>query len=96
MTIKIEIASQAVQNRSGVSGRTGKKYSINEQIAYLHKPGQHYPDKIKLSLSDNQSAYPVGNYDLCPSSFFVDKFGALAVRPVLLPLAQEQSRSGSK
>lgn len=82
--IILEIASQEVQNRSGVSKRTGNSYSINEQTAFLHKPGQPYPDKIKITLGDNQPPYALGNYSLHSDSFFVDRFGALAVRPILI------------
>lgn len=88
MTIIIEIVSNAVRNRSGTSGK-GKPYSIDEQEAYVHKPGQAYPDKIRLTLDKGQQPYQPGNYDLHPESFYTDRFGALAVRPVLFPRPAE-------
>lgn len=91
--IIIEIANQEVQNRSGVSKRTGNSYSINEQTAFLHKPGQPYPDKIRITLGDNQPAYAPGNYDLHADSFFVDRFGSLAVKPVLVPRPAEVKKA---
>lgn len=92
MSIMIEITDTTVQNRSGTSGRTGKNYSINEQTAYVHKPGQTYPEKIKINLENGQAPYAQGNYNLAPGSFYIDKFGSLAVRPILVPRPAETQR----
>lgn len=89
MSVIIEVTSQEVQNRAGTSQRTGKQYSINEQTAYVHRQGQPYPEKIKVTLGDQQQPYAVGNYDLHPDSYYVDKFGSLAVRPFLVPRPAE-------
>lgn len=93
MPVMIEIATQKVITRSGRSQRTGNNYSMREQEAFLHKPGQPYPDKIKITLGDDQPPYTNGNYDLEPDSFFPNKYGALDVRPILKPRAAEQQRS---
>jgi hypothetical protein len=90
MKLLIEIGSTEVATRSGVSSRTGKPYNIAEQTAWLHREGQQYPDKIRISLEQGQMPYQPGNYDLHPSSFYVDKFGSLAVRPVLISRPAEQ------
>ena len=84
MSIIIEIASTEIKSRSGTSTRTGNAYSMREQIAYLHK-GEIYPERIKITLEENQAPYAIGQYDLAPSSFYVDKYDAIAVRPVLAP-----------
>ena len=91
MSIIIEIVSTDVKSRSGTSARTGNAYSMREQIAYLHKSGEPYPEKIKINLDDGVSPYGVGNYNLAPSSFYVDKYDAIAVRPVLVPRVAENS-----
>lgn len=95
MSIIIEIVSQDFKIRSGVSSRTNKNYSMREQIAFVHKKGERYPEKIKITLEDNQAPYPAGNYDLAPSSFYVDKYDSLCVRPVLIPRPPEQSISNT-
>jgi len=89
MSIIIEVTSTEVKTRSGTSQKTGKPYSINEQEAYVHKMGQPYPEKISIVLQDGNGAYNPGNYDLHPSSYFVDRFGQLSVRPVLCPRPAE-------
>jgi hypothetical protein len=85
--IKIEIESIRLENKSGVSQRTQKNYSINEQQALLFREGERYPDKIKITLKDGDAAYAVGSYHLDDSSFFVGGFGSLEVRPVLVRIA---------
>lgn len=90
--IMYEITDTNVNVRTGVSGKTGQNYSIREQYAYMHKPGLTYPERIKVMLGDNKPAYAIGNYDLHPDSFFVDRFGGLACRPVLVARPAETAR----
>jgi len=92
--IKVEVKSIEVVTKSGTSARTGKPYSIREQVgvyAFLidreGKPNP-YPTRINLSLRDEQEPYPVGQYVLGAESFYVDRFNALSLGPVLRPLAQ--------
>lgn len=84
MSIMIEVTSQEVRVRSGTSQRTQRAYSLREQDAYFFKSGAQYPEKIKLTLEDNQPAYQPGVYELSQESFFVDRFGSLAVKPRLI------------
>ena len=88
MSIMIEIASTEIKSRSGTSARTGNTYSMREQIGYLHK-GELYPERIKITLEDNQQPYAIGKYQLAPSSFYVDKYDSVAVRPVLIAQPME-------
>jgi hypothetical protein len=83
MSVIIEITSTEIKTRSGTSQRTGNNYSMREQVGYLHK-GEPYPEKIKITLEENQQPYVVGKYQLSPTSFYVDKYDAIAVRPVLV------------
>lgn len=92
MSIIIEVTETTIENRSGTSNRTGKAYSMNEQTAWMHKPGQQYPERIKITLEQNQMPYQPGNYNLAPASFRVDRFGGIEVRPILVPRPAEQSR----
>lgn len=85
MSLMIEITSTQVKSRSGTSARTGNPYSMREQFGYLHQVGQPYPTKIKIPLEDNQAPYFAGNYDLSPDSYYVDKYDAIAIRPILVP-----------
>jgi len=86
--LKILVKSAEVFVKSGISGRTQKPYTIREQLAYVDL-GKAFPVEIKLSLPDGRpDAYPVGVYELDPSSFFVGRFGELMVKPVLVAPAQ--------
>lgn len=84
--IRIEIESQAIQTRSGVSSKTGKPYTIREQSALLFREGEKYPERIKLNLDDGVTPYAPGHYILHDSSFSVNRYDGLQVRPVLSPL----------
>jgi hypothetical protein len=92
----IEITSTEYTTRKGTSQRTGKEYSMNEQFAYMHRPNDPYPEKIKLTLDNGQAPYAAGNYDLHHSSFSVGRFGGIEVRPVLVPRPGEQNASSSR
>ena len=91
MSVVIEIASTQVQTRSGTSQK-GKPYTINEQAAYMHI-GQPYPVQIRINLENGQPPYQPGNYNLHPSSFSADRFGGIAVRPLLIPRPAETAQS---
>lgn len=96
--IKIEIKSAEVKTKSGVSAKTGKNYSIREQEGYAFtfnregKPNA-YPERIVLSLRDEDQPYQPGFYTICPSSFYVAGFGVLSMRPALTPLDSKQLKS---
>lgn len=88
--LRVEISSADVVTKSGVSKRTGNQYSIREQEAWVHtcdKEGRvrPHPERVVLSLEDNQPPYPPGSYTICPSSFFVDRFRMLDLRLRLKP-----------
>ena len=86
--LKIEIKHAVATEISGVS-KAGKPYSIRKQPAWAYTYDQHgrlqeYPERIEINLADGQEPYPVGFYQLAPSSFFVGDFHQLVVgRPVL-------------
>lgn len=89
--IKIEISSASFDAKNGVSARTGKAYSIREQEGWAFltdrdgKPQPH-PQRIKLTLADDQPPYNPGVYQLDPSSIFVGDFAQLNIRARLRPL----------
>lgn len=88
--IKIEIASNLVETKSGVSAKSSKPYSIRQQEGWAltynsqtSQPNPH-PQKIVFTLDDNQPPYPVGLYMLDPSSLYVGKFDSLMIGRVKL------------
>lgn len=95
--INIEVKSTEVSTKSGNSARTGKPYSIREQVgvyAFLHdrdgKPNP-YPTRITVILRDEQEPYPVGLYTLAPESLYADRFAQLSLGPVLRPVPGQKS-----
>lgn len=93
--IQIEVKSTEVTTKSGTSAKSGKPYSIREQVAvyaFLHdregKPNP-YPTRISISLRDDQEPYPVGLYTLAPESLYADRFSQLSLGPVLRPIASQ-------
>lgn len=90
--IKVTIASTELRNMKGVGKASGKPYDMDFQTAYVHtlnKQGQPhpFPEKIELIVEKGSdgipAAYPIGDYTLHPSSFYVDRGGNLAIAPRL-------------
>lgn len=82
--LKVEIATTLVDTKSGNSQKTGKPYCIREQEAWCFffgrdgKPLPH-PQRIRLTLDDDQHPYEIGTYQLDPSSLYAGKFGQIMV-----------------
>ena len=94
--LKIEIRSINVMEISGIS-KAGKPYNMRKQPAWAYtydqatgKP-QDFPERIEVNLADKQDPFPIGQYILHPSSFFVGDFHQLQIgRPVLDALKAAQ------
>lgn len=90
--LKIEIKSPLVTEISGTS-KAGKPYFIRKQAAWAHTYDAQgtinpYPERIELSLNDEQDPFPIGIYTLSDKSFFVGDFCTLSVgRLILDPVA---------
>lgn len=76
--MKIEVKSSEVNVKSGTSKKSGKPYSIREQVAYLHVQGEAYPQRCVLQLEDEQQPYAPGVYETA-NELYVGDFGRLAV-----------------
>lgn len=85
--VRIEIESTKLNQRSGISKESGKPYSMQEQMALMFRQGERYPEKIKLTLDKDASAYAVGHYMLSDESFELSRFAGIQIRPRLIPMA---------
>lgn len=85
MTVIIKIENSETRTHRGISQRTNKEFEIVKQRALLFRAGETYPDKIDVVVPDGMRPYGPGDYVLHPSSFQVDRFGSMTVRPVLMP-----------
>lgn len=91
---KVQVETTVFDLKQGTSAKTGKPYSIREQEAWMYGFGrdgkQHpHPQKIKLTLDDDQQPYPVGTYQIDPASLYVDRFGQVAIRVRLRSVVQQ-------
>lgn len=98
--LKVTVASAALDHISGISKVSGKPYSMFKQTVYFHtvdKDGVEllYPEKgsvlVEKDVSGNGLAYSPGIYDLHPSSFRLDRNGALEVATRLVRKLVKQS-----
>lgn len=91
--IKVQVETTVVDLKQGTSAKTGKPYSIREQEAWGFfcardgKPHPH-PQRIKLTLDDDQQPYEIGTYQLDPSSLYADKWGQISIRAKLRSTVQ--------
>lgn len=93
--IRIQIENTQLKTRNGVSARTQKPYEIREQRALMFRDGEQYPDKVKITIEDGQSAYAPGWYLLADSSFQVSRFDGIELRPVLVPAPVKPAASAA-
>ena len=77
--MKIEIVSAEIREQSGVSQKTGKNYHIRKQQAFAHLDGQKYPVAFTLNVPNDRHPYSPGFYTIDETTFYIDKFGGLAV-----------------
>lgn len=92
---RIEIHSDRVRTKEGVSARTNREYRIREQQAFIHLNGEPFPQKMTLSLGDSQKPYAPGVYELTPE-FFVGNYGDLRIGmrdAILEPLADQKLKA---
>ena len=74
----VEICSSPV-HRSGVSKKTGNEYDLWFQEAFLHRPGQPYPEKFEF-LCGSGVVFDKGRYAVMPEAIQVDRNGGITVR----------------
>lgn len=93
--IKVTVTSTAVRRQQGVSKSTGKAYDMSFQTAWFHtftKDGQAnpFPEKVEVILDKDADGaalfYAPGEYQLHPSSIYVDSRGNVAVAPRLVAI----------
>lgn len=75
--MQIEIKSGEVKTKAGKSARTGRDYSIREQVGYLHGVGA-YPVECRLNVPDDSTGYAPGVYEVT-KPLAVGEYGRLIV-----------------
>ncbi len=91
--IAVRITSTAIRRMTGNAKATGKPYDMSFQDAWFFltdKDGRAdpYPTKVEITLPKDKDGaalfYPEGDYQLHPSSIYVDRSGNVAVAPRLV------------
>lgn len=72
-----------IEERSGVSEKTGKEWHIRTQEAYV-KLGGEFPVQIKVRLEKDQVPYQPGFYVIHPASFKTSAYFDLQVADIIL------------
>lgn len=91
MSIRIQISSEATTPTKYVSKRTGLPDQEQTGWAYIQDRAgvsEPYPTKITFVVDH---PYPVGDYTLHPSSFFVGDWSKLQMTTRLMPLKPKAS-----
>ena len=93
--LRVTVTSTALRHQAGTSKTSGKPYAMDFQTVWVHtfaRDGSKnpYPEKVEIILDkDAQGAslfHPPGEYQLSPSSLYVDQRGNLSVAPRLQAL----------
>lgn len=92
--IRVTVAQTTVKELKGISRTSGKPYEMRFQTGYAHTVDEQgnaapYPEKIEMSLEKDQSAYAPGEYQLHPSSVYVNRNGRLDISARLTPLPKK-------
>jgi len=89
--MQIVIESKTVSVRNGISGKTGKPYTMREQEAVIHGVGR-FPVITKLTLPDGVEGYEPGTYD-ATTPFNVGRYGLEISRDLGLVAVKKSSQA---
>lgn len=98
--IKVTVSTDAVRHFSGNAKATGKPFALAFQKVWLHTYERNgskkpYPQEVEIILDKDKDGaalfYPVGEYQLHPSSIYVDSRGNVAVAPRLIAFKTEKA-----
>ncbi|WP_018653002.1 single-stranded DNA-binding protein [Actinobacillus capsulatus] len=82
--LKVQIfPTSRIDERSGVSQKTGKEWFMRTQEAYIDLGGQ-FPVQFKVPLQKDQVSYAPGHYYVHPQSFKTSSYFDLQVGDIIL------------
>lgn len=74
--MKVQIISTETSSRSFPAKEGRAEIKFKEQKAAILRNGD-FPLPFKFTLDEDQPAYPVGTYELCPTSLESGQYGGL-------------------
>jgi hypothetical protein len=96
--LRVSVTSDTLREQKGTSKTTGKPYNMVFQTVWVHTLDRNgvknpYPEKTEIILERAEDGaavyYRPGEYQLAPSSFYIDRQGNLAVAPRLVAIKAE-------
>jgi len=78
--LRIVVKHETIETKNGE--KNGRKWEIREQSAYLETSDER--KRIAVQLKDGAAPYKAGVYDVGEESFYVDQFGQLGLRRLVL------------
>ena len=88
--LKVEIKSAEINEKSGISQKTGKPYTIRDQIGYVSLKGKPYPVEFRFVVE--AAGYPVGNYFFEPE-IYIGGYGQLQLGKNVLLVSQSNVKA---
>lgn len=92
----IRIREIKVDERSGVSNKTGRPYSIRTQLAEAETA--RYRAEVRLTMGEKADPWPVGEYELvADESIIIGRYGDLELTrvPSLRPVKALKAASAA-
>lgn len=91
--MQIEIHDENVNVRT-VNTQDGRNLTFRSQVAWLQQAQKPYPVEMVINLEEGQQPYQKGTYKVEDTTYYVGKFGRLAVgRLQLKPIAPKMART---
>lgn len=78
MNLIVTVREAKIDTKQGVSRKTGRPYSINEQSAFVTLPNGE-TRRITLQHEDGDAPLAAGDYIPKDSAYWVGDFGALSI-----------------
>lgn len=96
--MKIKVTEAKVTERTVVRRRDGKSFTFREQSAQADMANGERRI-VALGLEEGQAPYPVGEYTILDSSFFVDRnnklaLGRLHLAPAVASVVEGRRQAG--
>lgn len=92
-SIRFEVTSTDIEVKTGTNGRG--PWTIREQEAHMFKGDDKYPEKVVVTLDDQQAPYAPGMYEMDDKSIYVGRFKQpqlrLRLKPIAAPVRAQQA-----
>lgn len=89
--LTVTFESEQIEEKNGVSAKSGKPYSIREQKCVVNGAGR-FPQETRIALPDGVPPYQAGMYEVT-QPLSVGRFGFEVSRDLGLKLIKAQAKA---